>query len=478
MIPFGDLAPGLAPTTPGRSAVIDNVLPRADGSYAPLPQPVTLSASQALSGPPKGHIAFPKADGTYVRYVATASTWEAVGADGTLTTIATGHAVPPGDRESFIRFNSKLLGSNITDGLRAFDVESGGATAAVSGAPAARFIFEFAGTVVALDCDGDNQLIRNSDLYDHTSWTPGVGVASAQPVHDGGALVAGVAISQGQALIFQREAIRLVTVSAAGPFYTLQLLASNAGAVGARSVVPIRGGAAILDTNGFKIVSAGGVDEIGRVTGVSEWFLKEVDAAELVNVEGSYDVFRDIVWWRYRASGDSADVYSRAIGYHLSLGKWVTATVSTSALFSTSLPGYTWDTMPDLSWDASADVPWNDRSLAGGEPLFGGFDANYKFFTFSGTPAAATLRTAKADLGNSKLFSRIALIGDGQPTLRIGVADRLSDSITWKDAVSMTDSGTFPVRGRGRVVQYELAYAAGDTWTTASGLNHTNGFGR
>jgi hypothetical protein len=444
-----------------------------------MPQLVTLSTSDALASAPKGHISFPKADGTYARYIATASNWYTMGADGSLTSIASGHSVPSGDNESFMRFGTKLLGSNITDGVRAYDVESGGSTASVSGAPTARFIFEFAGTVMALDCDGDNRLIRNSDLNDHTSWTPGVGVADSQPVEDGGALVAGAAVSNAQALIFQREAVSLASVQSAGSYYRLDLLEKSTGSVGAKSVVPVRGGACFLDTDGFKFASAGGVETIGQDEGISDWFLDQVDASELVNVEGAYDRFRRIVWWRYRASGDGENVYSRMIGFHVYLKKWVTLTVNTSALFTTALPGYTYDTIPDLPYDTSADVPYDDRSLAGGEPLFGGVDEDYKFFTFSGTPMAATLETAKSDIGRTILINRVSLVGDGSDaTLQLGVADRLADATTWKSAVSMTASGSFPVRGRGRAIQYRLNRAAGDNWTTTSGIANINEFTR
>lgn len=479
MIRFGDFAPGLADTTQGRSSVIDGVIPLADGSYGPMPQLVTLSTSVALASAPKGHISVPKSDGTYVRYIATASNWYTVGADGTLTSIASGNSVPSGDNESFIRFGTKLLGTNITDGLRAFDVESGGSTSAVAGAPKARFIFEIGGFIVALDCDGDNRLIRNSDFNDHTQWTVGEGVADSQPVEDGGALIAGGAVSQGLGLIFQREAVSVMAVQASGALYSLSLLEKNAGSVGAKSVVFVAGGAFFLDTDGFKFATTGGIEPIGLAGGVSEWFLEQIDAAELVNVEGAYDRFRRVVWWRYRASGDGSTVYSRVIGYHIYLKKWVTLTVDTSALFTTALPGYTYDTIPDLPYNSSADIPYDDRSLAGGEPLFGGFDSTFKFATFSGTPMAATLETAKSDLGASRMFDRVALIGDGaDATLQLGVANRLADSITWKTAVALKPSGTFPIRGRGRVVQFRLNRAAGDSWTSTSGLDNLNEFGR
>ena len=62
-INYGQFAPGLADITPGRSGVLDNVVPLADDSYGPFPQLTTVVGATALDAAPVGIISFPKADG-------------------------------------------------------------------------------------------------------------------------------------------------------------------------------------------------------------------------------------------------------------------------------------------------------------------------------------------------------------------------------------------------------------------------------
>lgn len=473
---WGDLAPGLAPTTPGRSGVIDGAVPVADGAYGPMASLTTIVGADALPTFPVGHINFSKADGTYVNYITTATNWYTLTAIGGITSIASGHAVPAGDNESLERFGSKLLGTNIADGIRSYDIETGTDEGAVSGAPAARSIMSVGDVIVALDCDGDNRLIRNSDINDHTNWTSGS--ADKQPVEDGGALIAGVAVSQGSAIIFQREAIRLMNFggSGGGPLYSLTLITSKSGAVSEKSVVSARGGAYFLDTDGFKHVLPGQLPEpIGLLNGISSWFLDQVGADRLREVEGSYDRFRQIIWWRFPVQGDNTSVFSRMIGFHIFLQKWVTLTVNTSALFTTALPGFTYDTMPDNPYDTIDDLPYDDRYWSGGEPLFAGFDSDFKFSTFSGTALAATLETFRLANPVSTLITQITPETDAATsTFQLGVADNINTASTWKTAAGIENSGIVRTRGRGKVIQVRQNIPAAATWTYTKGLSWPN----
>lgn len=473
---FGDFAPGLASTTPGRSAVIDGVVPIADGSYGPMAQLIVVTGADALAEAPRGQISFPTSDGTYVNFVATSSNWYQMDATGGLTSVTSGNNLPAGDNESFERFGNKLLGTNITDGLRAYDFETATDDGAISAAPAARQILVVGDVVVALDCDGDNQLIQNSDINDHTNWTSGS--ADKQPVENGGALIGGVAVSQGSAIIFQREAIRLMQFGGGGggPLYSLTLVTENAGAVSAKGIVGVRGGAYFLDTDGFKRIFPGQLPEaIGVANGVSSWFLDQVGSDRLTEVEGAYDRFRQIVWWRFPVTGDSTSVFSRMIGYHIYMNKWVTLTVNTAAIFTTALPGYTYDTMPDLAYDSVDDVAYDDRLWAGGEPLFAGFNSDFKFSTFSGTPQAATLETFRQLLPRSEIITGITPETDASTaTVQLGVSQNIYTASSFGTAAAIDDDGIARVNNGGKVAQLRLNVPAGATWTYAKGFSWPN----
>lgn len=476
-INYGQFAPGLAAWNSVGSAVIDNVLPNEDGSYRPMSAGVTLPTADALPSAPRGQISFPNSVGAYLRFIATGDTWYAMDSEGGLTSIGTGYAVTSGDKESFVRFGSYLIGSNVVDGMRQYNAEIGGSVTAISGAPDARFLFVAANHVFALDCDGNNRLMRNSDANDHTNWTGGL--AEYQSFEDGGALIGGCAISQGAALIFQREAVRILTFNTSGPLYNLTLLANTAGAVSASSIVPISGGAAFMDTDGPKFASSTGIVPLGDKTGVANWFLSQTAAADLVLVDGAYDRFNRTVWWRYRSGSDAADVTSRMLGYHIDSQRFTTATIDTSAIFSTATVGYTLDTMDSFGPLDTIDIPLDDRFWKGGEPLFGGMDADFKFFTFSGLALAATLETPLIQMPRSMLVNRATPIDDATGgTVELGVADRVGDALTWKSPVELTASGSAPLRGRGRAFKLRRNIPAGAAWSSATGFDYLQEMGR
>lgn len=476
-INYGQFAPGLADITPGRSGVLDNVVPLADDSYGPFPQLTTVVGATALDAAPVGIISFPKADGTFVLFAADSSKWYSVSATGTPASIGTGYSVPSGDRESFVRFGDYLVGSNVVDGMRAYNFESPTSVAAVSGAPAARALFLASDYLFALDCDGDNRLMRNSDANDHTNWD--AGLAASQPFEEGGALIGGRAISNGAAIVFQREAIRLLTFNASGPLYSLTTLSTTAGATCDQSIVAVNGVVFFMDTDGPKVASQGGVQPLGTQNGVASWFLKQCQAGDLRLVEAAYDRFRRMVWWRYKSGSDSDEVYSTLLGYHIDLQRFVTATVNTSSIFSMATAGYTVDDMDSFGTVDDIDIPVDDRFWKGGEPTFAAFDGEYKLAYFSGSAAEATLETPLLQFPGTTRFNRLTPLDDaGAGSAQVGVADRISDTLTWGSEASLTDSGTFPVRARGRVAKLRRTIPAGTSWTFAKGFDHINMMGR
>lgn len=477
--PFGRWAPGLADTTPGRSNVIDGVVPLADGAYGPMAQFTTVSGASALAEAPRGHISFPKSDGTYVRVLATSSNWYTQSESGALTSIVSGRAVTGGDNESFCRFGNKLLGTNKSDGFNAYDFEAGSNDGAIADAPAARSVFECGNTVVALDCDGNNRLIQNSAFNDHTNWTDAG--ADYQPLEGGGALIGGVAVTQGSAFIFQKEAIRFMQFGGGGggALYSLTLVSDQAGATNEASIVAANSGAFFMDTDGPKFVRPGILPvAIGAQDGIDTWLRDNVSAANLERVEGAFDRFRRIVWWRVPVSGDSTTVYSKIIGYHIDYDKWVRLSVSTSALFSTETPGFVWADLTG-TWGSYTQYVWGDRYWQGGAPLFGGLDGDFKLAFFSGTPMAATLETALHQFPKSQYINVLTPITDaGSGTMQVGVADRVGDSLTWSGTSSINGEGDCMFLERGKVAKARLNLVAGTPWTYANGVDHANASGR
>ena len=129
--PFGPLAPDQGDVADGVLLQADGVQPIPNG-YGPFPSLSVGSTATALSAAPRGLFGYQTADGTWQIVGFTASTVEAKAADDTWTSIDTGLSCTQGDDWCPLRFGTKLLYTNTTQGMRAYDVEAGGAAAAAS----------------------------------------------------------------------------------------------------------------------------------------------------------------------------------------------------------------------------------------------------------------------------------------------------------------------------------------------------------
>ena len=475
--PYGVLAPDLGDLSPGVLTQADGVQPLVDG-YGPYPGLSVSATAAALSGPPRGMFGYQTADGTWAIVAFTASTVETKLSDDTWSSIDTGLSCTDGDDWCALRFGTKLLYTNTTQGMRAYDVEAGGAASAITAAQKPRWIFECGNILFGLDCldsaaARNNRLIRSSAFSDHTNFT--TKGADYQPLESGGALIWGGKLSDTAALVLQQRAVRLIQVGNVGnALWGIQSLSEEFGAVGAKSCVSFDGSVYWYATDGFrKFTPGGGIERIGAGL-VDQWFLDRVDATDLSLIQGSIDPFRKNVMWRWkRSAGDSDVVFDDIIGYNWQFKKWFTLTVETSYLGYSAQTAQTWDALSSsITWD-SYDHVWDGRFLQGGQPIFGAMNSAYKFGYFSGGAMAATIETGIQASPVSTLVGR-AMPQDNSPdgTLELGVRTALDDSTTWKTGVAKQTSGWVPLRGRGKYVAFRRNITAASTWTVAKGVDH------
>jgi len=474
--PFGPLAPDQGELTPGAMMQADGVQPLAEG-YGPFPSLSVPSSAGALSAAPRGTISYQIADGSWRTVFGTRTTVESLASDYTLSSIDTGLTVTDGDDLSFLRFGTKLLYSDTTDGLRAYDVESLGAASAVAAAKNPRWIFECGNIVFGLDTldsagNRNNRLIRSSAFSDHTNWT--TKGADYQPLESGGALIWGGKLTDTSALVLQQRAVRLIQVGNIGnALWGIQSISEEFGAVGVRSCVAFDGRVFWLATDGFRMFSGGGgIERIGAGF-IDQWFLARVDQSNLGAVQGTIDPFRKNVLWRWSTDG-AATTFPYVLGYNWAFKRWFTLTVTTAYLAYTAQAAATWDAYDAAAtWDSvDASLVWDSRLLSGGQPLFGALNSSYKFGFYTGSAMAATLETALADSGTTALINWAKPLDDSADgTLELGVADELADSITWKTGVAKVASGRVPLRGRGKEIAFRRNISSASTWSYAKGVD-------
>lgn len=469
---FGPLAPDQGTGTPGICTVANNVLPKPNG-YGPAPQLITQGTT-ALPAAPRGAITCIKRDGTTQVYFFTADAFYALGSDYNFTEIDDGYACTSGDDWSLQQFGNFLLYTNTTDGLWAYNIESGGAPSYIAAAGDPREIFVTANMVFGLDCEDDaaardNRLIRNSDFNDHTDWTNGA--ADYQPLESGAELIAGVPLKGGAAVVFQRESMRLIQFGNAGggALYSLQEIANGRGAVGKKSIISFDGVVYFLAANGFWQYAGGQLTPIGDGF-IDKWFREQVPANAMADVQAAIDPARKVVLWLYPAGG-------LIIGYSWGnvTNRWFTWSATAVTLSRLATSGYTWDSAGAVwsTWDDMPEVAFDDAFWQGGQQFLAALDDDLKYASYSGSAAAAQIRTG---LNNAPVTTMIGWSTpiDDCPTsqLSLGVADSLADTITWKDPVSKVRAGRVPLRARGMNVAFEWTAAAGAVWTYTHGVDH------
>lgn len=475
--PYSQFAPDAGDLAPGVLAQADGVQPLVNG-YGPFPALVVNSTATALSGPPRGLIGYQTSDGTWGVAGLTESSVELKLADDTWSSVDSGLSCTPGDDWCSLRFGTKLLYTNTTQGMRAYDVEAGGAASAVAAAKNPRWMFECGNILFLLDCidnagNRNNRLIRSSAFSDHTNYSTKGG--DYQPLESGGALIWGGKLSDTAALVLQQGAVRLIQVGNVGnALWGIQQIAEGFGSVGAKSCVSFDGSVYWFSTDGFRRFSMnGGIERIGAGR-VDQWVLDRIDQSDLSLMQGAIDPFRKNVLWRWkRASGSSDIVFEDVIGYNWAFDKWFTLTLQTSYLGFSAQTAQTWDALDSsLTWDAYSSVVWDSRYLQGGQPIFGALDADYKFGYFSGSAMAATLETVPNASSASTLVSRATPMDDSDDgTLELGVRNALNDATTWKTGTTKQPSGRAPLRGRGKYLAFRRNIPAASVWTSAKGVD-------
>lgn len=477
---WGEYRPDEAGPNSGFAVIADGVLPQRSGNslgYGPWPQLVTPSGATALSGAPRGNISMTLSSGTYAVFFGTATTIEQLSSSFGFTVIASGYNVTAGDDWSFVKFGSYLLNSNTTDGFRAYNADTPAGNNLVSGAPKARKLFTCNNVVFALDCDGNNRRMQSSGIGDHTAWNS-LG-ANGKTFEDGGALITGLDLKNGAAVVWQSNAMRLIQFGSApaGSLYTIAKIADGRGSVGERSVIGFDGMAFYLATNGFwRFDLANGNKAIGEGK-VDNYFLNMIAAADLQGVQASIDPKNKIVAWRARPNSSvSTTVFPIMFCYHWELECWFTVTVNTSSLSRIATPGYTLEDMDQFgNLDSMVQIALDDRFWQGGQPVFAALDANYKYAAFSGPATQATLDSGLRNSGTQDVIKWVTPIDDSPDgTLAIGYAPSLAAAITWatgQTKVSLQD-GRVPARVRAANLEFQRVIPASSTWTFSDGFDY------
>jgi hypothetical protein len=305
--------------------------------------------------------------------------------------------------------------------------------------------------------------MQSSAIGDHTNWT--TQGADGKTFEDGGPLIGGRDLRNGAAIIFQESAMRLVQFTGGGSaLYSISKVADGRGAIADRSIVAFDGMVFWLATDGFYKYTAGGAPEPIGAEKFNRWFASQVSTSNYELVQGAVDPYNKVVWWRLNAT--------TLLGYDWQLNEAITLPAATSTLSRIATAGISWGTVSG-DWSASNSTVWGDRTLQGGQPVFGALDSSNKFATFSGSSSAARIRSSEIITPGSKRFHFATPISDATiGTLSIGVKDALTGSLSFSTPSVRNDNGEVPLDTRGNIFAFEETIPAGATWTYSNGVDN------
>ncbi len=462
MLAYGPFRPDAAGPDSGYAAIAENVLPQAAPGggigYGPMAGLVTATGAAALNGAPRGGITVQKQDGSYVVFFASADKIQFMTTAYAWTDIDTGRTVTAGADVSFCYFGKYVINTDTTSGVKAYDVEGGGANTAVAGLSAAQ-VFSCNNVVFYLNTDATGRRFVSTAIGDYTNLT--TQGADGKTLEDGGILVGGRDLKNGSAVLFQENASRFIKFGGGAGLYTVSKIADGRGAVSDRAICAFDGMVFYVSTDGlWKFTEAGGNEPIGAEK-VNRYIASMVSSSDYENIQVAVDPLQKLVWFRLSAT--------LLLGYDWQLNECVTAAVATTALTRIAIPGVSIDSVTSAIDDNAIAI--DSRSWAGGQLVFGALDASYKFATFSGSALAATLQTCTVSGPTSKLVTWVTPKSDAASTMAVGYSNALTDALTFNAAGSKKADGRVEARARGKNIAFKETIPAATTWTYALGVD-------
>lgn len=478
MIPIGFWRPDMAEGNSGASLAILNAILFRDEigvAYGPHPSLSITSMAEALDAAPRGGLTAVNRDGAYINFAGTETKLYRVAADGSRTEIGSGYALPGGENWSMAQFGDFAYFTNRNDGLLRYNIEAPGAVTSVAGAPLARIIFPLFNALAALDCDGNNRLLKTSKINDPTIWT-GDESCTYQEFPEGEELIGGGELGTAVAVLVQRNAVRVLRRTSDRSIFTADLLASGVGAQGTEGVTCYKGWCYFMDTDGPQRTNGAAIEPIGR-NKIARTMVKSLVAKGVTTVQTAVDPANNRILYRYRKA-DVVDeaVFRDILAYDIDTGEWVPIEMQTSWLMAMASPGYTLDDLD--TFGTLDDLPYSldDKYWKGGEPQLAAFDAEFRFGIVAGDNLACTLETgSKTEGGAMRIKGCTPLTDAATARVQLGTKTALRDSFAWGDAVLIDEDGFAPVDEAGVYYALRQQIDAGVDWSFMRGFDQILG---
>jgi len=492
-IPLGDYLPDQADFGNPGSNSIQNVLPRTQTTYSPIPS-FEQVATAPLNSAPIGAFSSHDASGNPGLYAGTRTKlYRATNATkpNFVDSSSMAYTTPIGGRWSFTEGSGYVYASNGVDPLQRVQTASASNFANVGGnAPTAAVIaaiqpgFLLCGDINDVTVGIQPQGVRWSALGDYTSW-PLIGSSAAiaassdwQEVKGPHGRLKAIApdLSSCAAALFFEQAVFRMLFTGDNKIFAIQPVEKLRGVLAPASVIQAGQICYFLSYDGWYAFDGTVAIPIG-VGKVNTAFFLDCDPNYLAGVTGIADPITGMCFWTYAGTGNSNGVHNRILVYNPIVRRFSLITGFTgSTLFLTRSFGTTLDGIDALGYNIDT-LPFSLDSpvLAGGLLVLGGFDSTFTAGGFTGPNMAFSVDTTEVQLspGRSRINAVRPIVeglGSAAQT-QASVASRqgLGDPITFTAPTSTNIDGIAPQRSEGRFQRIRLTAPAGNTVTHIQG---------
>ena len=317
--------------------------------------------------------------------------------------------------------------------------------------------------------------IQWSGINDIATWASGTKQSDLQDLPGSGGEIVHITSGEIGYVFRQNQIIRMDYVGGATVF-RLSVISPNRGAVYGRTVCQDNRRVFFYADDGFFEINGDNVVSIGAEK-VNRFFDLNLNKAYTDRICAAVDPFNQLALWLYPSVNNTSNttgICDRILIYNYATKKWSLANANASTIFSQFVGAYTVELMDIISQNLEdINIALDTDFWSGGQLLLGAIDNEYKAAIFSGTANQGEIETSEVELfpGFRSNVQSIRPIVDAESTVTIKTRDRLADTITESNEISMNSTGINPVRQSGRYIKVNVKTPSGVAWSDAQGID-------
>ena len=486
-IPLGPWRPDNADFGAGTLQIARGCIKKADG-FGPAPKLITV-ADAVLPGFADVRNLFigddTAANQTFRTWAATGTAiYEASGSPLVWNDVskAGGYSTPSEQQWDVAQFGGNIYATNFSDPVQSVNVSVGSLWDDIGGTnvPKARYLTVVRDFLFLGNIDDPVDGLRSARIAwspinnPEGDWNDVATQADRQEVPDLGEITG---ITGGEiCTILLRNGVERMTYTGDvnRGFFQRDTIDRQIGCDYPASVIRVGSNTFFLSRSGWQLFDGFKLSPIGAEW-IDEWTFDELRSGQEFRISPAYDPDKEVIRWLFVGQGSQGDVPNRILTLKPQLGQqgWSYQDVDAYVLGKFVSPGFTMDNMDSIYPSLDVDLPsLDDPFWQSGNPSAAAINDLGKAATFKGTPSDAVWTWAEGQLAEAaqrvKLLAAVAITVGGSPKVRIGLRERLQDSVVTGAAVLPQDNGQFALFDEAHY--HTISMEQGDDWESATAL--------